>query len=229
MIAERESKMFCKNCGTSMNDNAAFCPSCGAASTPQFSQAEQTQQGVPLQYGQPSQHQGMPPAGQGFQDAKTLLAKGVTGVSAVIFAVLALMCLVKIFDNVEGVIAMFGSYDGIVSAVGTIGFIACGVLLAGFAALAALPLVRGILDNAAFNQGAIDRSMVLGITFTVLCLIVWICKLVFNSPAGGDVSAVLYHIFSIFGATAVDCIIPAVIALAVLYIARTKIFVQRAL
>ena len=45
--------MYCKNCGASIDDNAAFCPNCGAANAPQqnYSQPQQPQQG----YGQPQQ------------------------------------------------------------------------------------------------------------------------------------------------------------------------------
>ena len=35
--------MFCKNCGTQMNDNAAFCPNCGAAANGQPAQPAQPQ------------------------------------------------------------------------------------------------------------------------------------------------------------------------------------------
>ncbi len=56
--------MFCKNCGTQIDDNAAFCPNCGQAANAQ-----------PTQPTQPAQ-----PVNQNSGAAKSKLAAGLLGI-----------------------------------------------------------------------------------------------------------------------------------------------------
>lgn len=228
--------MFCRNCGFQVEDGAVFCPKCGTQiATPQnapqpnptqpFTNAPGGYQPNPYGTPQPATAQGSP-----FNSAemRTYLVMGIVAIAAIIYAVLAIICLVRIFDSVEAAINAFSSFSGVLSAVGTIGFVAVGILLAGAAVIAATPLIRGLLDRSALNQGAIDRSLVAGIVFLVICIAVWVCKLIFHSASGGDVSFVLNFIFSAFGSTATDCIVPTIIALVILYVLRMKLLAPRA-
>lgn len=56
--------MFCKNCGTQIDDQAAFCPNCGQAVNGQSTQSQQSQQ----------------PINQNFGPAKSKLAAGLLGI-----------------------------------------------------------------------------------------------------------------------------------------------------
>lgn len=194
-----------------MNDDAAFCPSCGApnSSTPQSG--------------------GVPMGGGGFggidsADARKYLVRGIVGVAAVILAIVAIVFLVRLVSAIEGIITVFSAYDSVASGVGIAGFIVCGLLLTGCAVLAALPVARFALEYNSMGQIAIDRSIAFSIALLVLCIAVWICKLIFHSPVGGSVSGVLYNIFATFGETATGCLVPVIIAAAILYVVRTKLF-----
>ena len=210
-----------------MNDNALFCPSCGTkapASSPvspgELHSADSLSQ-QPTFAGMPSTV-----GTAASDDTRKYLTKGVAAVVALIFGVLALMILARVFDTLEGVIAAFSVMDGMVAALGTVGFAACGVLMAGSAALATAPLIRGMLEDGALNRVAVDRAMVFGGTFLVVCIGVWVCKLIFHAPAVGDVSSVLYTVFATFGTTAADCVVPAIVAAVILYVLRTKLLVR---
>ena len=59
--------MYCKYCGTSMADDARFCPSCGAQTQGQDGNSQQAWQQQPAQpqnYQQQSYHQSAPPPAQ---------------------------------------------------------------------------------------------------------------------------------------------------------------------
>ena len=63
--------MFCKNCGTQLQDGAAFCPNCGAPVASEGTQNAETQQAQP----QPQPH----PAPQNAA-RKSKLAAGLLGI-----------------------------------------------------------------------------------------------------------------------------------------------------
>ena len=46
--------MFCKNCGTQLQDGAAFCPNCGAPVASEGTQNAETQQAQPQPQPQPA-------------------------------------------------------------------------------------------------------------------------------------------------------------------------------
>lgn len=237
--------MFCKQCGATIKDDSQFCPSCGAqvvplgtgapvaGATPQ--QTQQPQYGHPqqgVQYGQPGQPYQTQP--NGFVSsgninqvqARDYLIRGVVGASAIISAIIAVVFLVKLVGNIEGVINLFSGLDSLATGLGIAGFIVCGLALLGLAVFSALPLGRFVLEDGARTYASIDRGMVFSIVTLVLCLAVWICKLIFHSSIGGDVNVVLYSIFSIYGGVSGGCVIAIAISLVLLYIVRMKLMPQ---
>lgn len=214
--------MFCRNCGARIADAAAFCPSCGTKAVRQPSSAPfAATQGRLVQTRRHNHTVGATPA-------HTYLEKGTAAVAALIFGALALVCFVCILGNVEPAVAAFTPYDAITSALGTFGFVICGALLTTSAALAASPLAHGVFDTAALNRANATRSLAIGGAFLAMCVAVWICARVFNSPAGGDVPSILYFIFRTFGETAVTCIVPTIAALIILHVLRTRLLAARA-
>ncbi|MDE7463723.1 MAG: zinc ribbon domain-containing protein [Clostridiales bacterium] len=78
--------MFCKNCGTQMNDNAAFCPNCGAAANGQPAQ--------PAQPAQP-QTQNNPVA----QEGNTIAIVGF--IFSFLIALVGLICSIVGYNNAK--------------------------------------------------------------------------------------------------------------------------------
>lgn len=206
--------MFCNKCGANMKDDAAFCPSCGAPNL-SAQQTSMSQASGPVV--------GSSAGGVKANDVQKYLVRGIVGIVAIILAVVAIVFLMRLVSTIENVIQVFSGYDGLVSGLGIAGYVVCGLILAGCAALAALPVIRFALEQNFMKQAAIDRSMAFSIALLVLCVAVWICKLIFHSAIGSDVSGVLFTIFSTFGETATSCLVPVVIAIVILYIVRTKL------
>lgn len=204
--------LFCRNCGTQMDDNAAFCPNCGAPSTSKAN------------VGAMPPHDGGNDGGVANIDAaRNYLTRGIIAVAGIILGALAIQVLMKLVTTLESVITTFSSLDAIASGIGIAGYVVCGLLLAGCAALAVFPLVRCVIEENALGKSAVDRSIAFSVAFIVLIVATWICKLIFHSPAGGDMSRVLYTIFSTFGEAATGALVPTIIALAILYVIRTKL------
>lgn len=201
--------MFCKNCGSAISDTAVFCPSCGksvAPSQPVAPSPTEEHTAAPAEY-----------------DARKYLVRAVAGVAAIILAIVAIIFLSRLVGTIEGVIKVLSTYDGVVSAVGIAGFVVCGLLLAGCAVLATLPVARFALESGNMNHVSIDRSMAFSVALLIMSIAVWICKLIFYSPAGGNASAALFTIFGTFGETVTGCFVPIIIAIAILYFTRTKL------
>lgn len=206
--------MFCKTCGTKVNDNAAFCPKCGTRVVSDSPNPMMQDDG-------------------NYRDVnanlRSYLVRGVVGITAVILAGVSIVVLLRLVRTIEVVIDLFSGYDASVAGIGIAGYIACGLLLSGCAALAALPVAKNVLEGESIGQKAIDRSMALSVTLLVLCIAVWICKLIFHSPVGSDVSAILYNIFSTFGSTSMSCMLPVIAVIALLYIIRTTLIIPNGL
>ena len=205
--------MYCKNCGATLEDHMAFCPYC---STPNATmpkpQSESNSNGAGYMNGNISGAK-----------TRTYLVRGLVGVAAAILATVAVLYLVKLVGTIEDAIAVFSTYDAVAAAGSTAGFIACDLILAGCAALAAMPIAQSAFNGNGLGRTVIDRSMATAIAFIIISIAVWICKLVFRAPTGGTISVALYIIFSTFGDMAMKCLVPAIVAVAILYIVRSKL------
>lgn len=161
------------------------------------------------------------------EHARILVIKGFASISAIIFGVLALTTLMRFIDTFEGIITMFSTYDALATALGIVGYVVCGLLIAVFAALACVPLIHAVLDPAALNRQVIDRAILFGLMLTLISAVLWLCKLVFHEPSDNTVSGILYQIFAVFGTKGSQCIVPAIIAVVILYVLRVKLLAQR--
>lgn len=238
--------MFCRNCGTQLADNTAACPVCHTQPnppqpipptpqpmppTPQPVPAPQPAP-VPTPQPIPSPTPAPTPKPKPIKDpermlmARRYLIKALASIAAIIFGVLALTTLMRFVDTFEGIIAIFSSYDGLATALGIVGYVMCGVLLALFAVLACVPLIHAVLDAPEVRQPVIDRSIAFGVMLLFVSVVLWICKMVFHSPSGGTVSGILYQIFSVFGTKGSQCIIPAIIAIVILYVIRVRMLAR---
>ena len=237
--------MFCRNCGTQLPAGATACPSCNTVlSTPAPGPAPiPTPAPVPPRptpeetYTYPQPAPG-PYTGQErkpkpsidpkrAEHARILVIKGFASISAIIFGVLALTALMRVIDTFEGIITMFSTYDALATALGIVGYVVCGLLIAVFAALACVPLIHAVLDPAALNRQVIDRAILFGLMLTLISAVLWLCKLVFHEPSDNTVSGILYQIFAVFGTKGSQCIVPAIIAVVILYVLRVKLLAQR--
>lgn len=211
--------MFCNNCGTEMSNSAQFCPNCGAnCSRPVVSQME-----LPGQTGVASNDrtQSVLP-----ESMKELVEKAVIGVAAAIVIVLALMWVFKLFEKLEGVVRVFGAIDGIASPVGTLVFVLCAVIPILCGVAAAVPLIRGLVENS-YRSNNIERSIVACVLFAIVCVAFYICKLVFGGSSSGDFGLIAFTIVTTFGQTAVDSLIPIIISGVLLVIVRARLVQAR--
>ena len=194
-----------------MNDDAKFCPHCAAPNL-------EAHQSVDMH-----QSDDMPGGEKPNPMARIYLVRGVVAIAALILGIVSLAFLIKLVSSIEGVITVFSALDGLTTGLGIAGYILCGSLLAGVAALASAPLIRFAMERNGLGQDVIDRAIVLVATLIVLCIATWICKLIFHSPMGGNVSLVLYTIFNTFGGVVTGCFVPVIIAIVILYLVRTKL------
>ena len=203
--------MFCQKCGFNMKEGAAFCPSCGEKNT-LFTAVPQN-----------SSYSDGAVSAEAVANVRKYLVRGVVAVVAVILSVIAIIVFAHLVNDIESVIALFSKFDGLVTGVGIAGYIICALLLGGCAVLAALPLGRFTVEGNNVGITAIDRGMAFSVALLVLCVAMWICKLIFHSSTGSNVSVVLYTIFSTYGNDAAGFLIPIIIALVLIYIVRTKL------
>ena len=206
--------MYCKYDGTKLSDDAEFCPICGRPTGASHKAGPRTDSMPP--------GGGYPGGGDNVR-ARDYLVRGIVGVAALILSIVAVVFLVRLVSTIEDTIKIFSTYDAVANGIGITCFILCGLLLTACAVMAALPVARFAIVGTDMGKAAIDRSAVFSIALGVICIAMWICKLIFHSPTGGSVPGVLYNIFRIFGETAMGCLVPVVIAVVLLYVARAKL------
>lgn len=240
--------MFCRNCGTQLPAGTTACPSCNtvlsapaSGPTPMPTSTPVPPRPIPantpytypqpVPVTQPGQERKPKPSidPRRTEQARILVIKGFASISAIVFGVLALTTLMRFIDTFESIITVFSTYEALATALGIVGYVVCGLLIAVFAALACVPLIHAVLDPAALNRQVIDRAILFGVMLTLISAVLWLCKLVFHEPSDNTVSGVLYQIFAVFGTKGSQCIVPAIIAVVILYVLRVKLLASAAM
>lgn len=216
--------MFCRSCGASIGEAAQFCPSCGA----KMERSNDKPLASSMQNGT------IDPAvavssegGIGLHEtAAKLVEKIAVAVAAVIMAALAFTWVARLLETLEGAVRVFGFMEGFAPAVGTILFVVFGVAPALLAIAAVIPIVRGLVENG-YNKNNIERSIVSSVLFVALGIAYYIGKIALGGSITGDFGKIASTLALSFGQTAVDTLVPMIVAVVILIIVRAKMTQKR--
>lgn len=148
--------------------------------------------------------------------------KIVIGIAAAIMVVMALVWVTRLFNGLESATRLFGMMEGFTPAVGTLVFVLFGLAPALVAAAAAIPIIRGLIEDG-YHRNNIERSIVSGVMFIVLCIAYYIGKLTLGSSMTGDFGSIAGTLALAYGQTAVDTLVPMIVATVALVIVRAKL------